>query len=67
LDSLAAFALEGSRSVHMPRIGCGNAGGIWDVVGTLIDEIVCSKGVPVTVYDVPDAPQPNRGLFETDQ
>lgn len=63
LETLATFAIKGSRPVHMPRIGCGNAGGTWDVVSTLIDEIVCSKGIPVTVYDVPDAPTPSRGLF----
>ena len=38
-------------SVHMPRIGCGLAGGNWDEVESIIKETFCKNGVPVTVYD----------------
>jgi hypothetical protein len=54
LDILADIALEREASIHMPRIGCGQAGGSWHVVRELIDECVCSRGIPVTVYDLPN-------------
>lgn len=44
---------EQQPSVHMPRIGCGLAGGTWDRVEPLIVEYLCDRGVPVTVYDMP--------------
>ena len=44
-------ALELGASVHMPRIGCGLAGGKWSEVEPLIEEHLCARGVKVTVYD----------------
>lgn len=43
-------AAQRHASVHMPRIGCGLAGGRWDE----IEPIVAAElhGVDVTVYDV---------------
>lgn len=38
-------------SVHMPRLGCGLAGGEWAKVEFLIDRELCEHGLPVTVYD----------------
>jgi len=40
-------------TVHMPRIGCGLAGGSWDAVSELIDNTLVRNGVAVTVYDLP--------------
>lgn len=40
-------------SVHMPRIGCGLAGGSWSQIEPLIDRHFVTKGIPVTVYDWP--------------
>lgn len=40
-------------SVHMPRIGCGLGGGTWENVELLIEQFLCKRGVPVTVYDLP--------------
>lgn len=37
-------------SVHMPRIGCGLAGGSWDKVSALIDRTM--SDIDVTVYDL---------------
>jgi hypothetical protein len=37
--------------VHLPRIGCGLAGGTWKRVEPLIDARLCARDVPVTVYD----------------
>lgn len=36
---------------HMPRIGCGLAGGTWDRVGPLIEEVLWD--IDVFVYDLP--------------
>jgi len=39
-------------TVHMPRIGCGLAGGKWDEVEPIILAELVAHGVPVTVYDL---------------
>lgn len=39
-------------SVHMPRIGCGLAGGKWNIVEQIIIEELCKKDIDVTVYDL---------------
>ncbi|MCZ9351071.1 macro domain-containing protein [Streptomyces mutabilis] len=51
LGRLADKAAELDASVHMPRIGCGLAGGKWSRVEPLITERLARRGVPVTVYD----------------
>lgn len=52
LGRVGGFAKERQASVHMPRIGCGLAGGTWDRVEPIIVEELCGRGVPVTVYDL---------------
>ena len=52
LAALGAKALELGASVHMPRIGCGLAGGRWELVEPLIVEQLVRRDVPVTVYDL---------------
>lgn len=51
LGRVATFAVEHEASVHMPRIGCGLAGGSWDEIEPLIIDTLVTTGVPVTVYD----------------
>lgn len=51
LEQVATKALELGASVHLPRIGCGLAGGDWSAVEPIIEEQLCGRGVPVTVYD----------------
>ena len=51
LAKVAAQASELVASVHMPRIGCGLAGGRWEDIEPIIDEELVSKGIEVTVYD----------------
>jgi O-acetyl-ADP-ribose deacetylase (regulator of RNase III) len=51
LEKLAAQALTLSASVHMPRIGCGLAGGKWERIEPLVRESLCGRGVRVRVYD----------------
>lgn len=51
LEKVAAFAKEGNASVHMPRIGCGLAGGKWELMEPIISRQLSAKGIAVTVYD----------------
>ena len=51
LDSIAVEALRLNASVHMPRIGCGLAGGEWGKIEPLIQQTLCDRGIAVTVYD----------------
>ena len=39
--------------VHMPRIGCGLAGGSWDRIEPLIVESLTVRGIETFVYDYP--------------
>ncbi|MGF1429289.1 macro domain-containing protein [Kitasatospora sp. LaBMicrA B282] len=51
LDRLAAPMLELGASVHLPRIGCGLAGGRWELVEPLLHSRLVARGIAVTVYD----------------
>jgi len=51
LDKVAKFALEKGATVHMPRIGCGLAGGTWDRIEPLITESLTAHNVDTYVYD----------------
>jgi O-acetyl-ADP-ribose deacetylase (regulator of RNase III) len=51
LEQLGEKAIELEASVHMPRIGCGLAGGKWSEVEPLIEKHLCEKSIAVTVYD----------------
>jgi O-acetyl-ADP-ribose deacetylase (regulator of RNase III) len=52
LKKIAVFALLQKASVHMPRIGCGLAGGKWELMEPIIIEQLIEKGIQVTVYDL---------------
>lgn len=52
LHKVGMMALEVDATVHMPRIGCGLAGGDWNIVGLLINEALCRQRVDVFVYDL---------------
>ncbi|WP_427918466.1 macro domain-containing protein [Streptomyces sp. cg40] len=54
LGLLADRAAELGASVHMPRIGCGLAGGKWSRVEPLVTERLVRRGIAVTVYDHED-------------
>ena len=53
LQQLAQEATLLEASVHMPRIGCGLAGGSWDKIEPLIQETLCEAQIPVFVYNIP--------------
>ena len=52
LDKVADFAIVNQCSVHMPRIGCGLAGGNWQQIASIIEQTLIKKGLCVTVYDL---------------
>lgn len=51
LQKVGEYAEQLGASVHMPRIGCGLAGGTWDRIQPLVVNHLIVKGIPVTVYD----------------
>jgi len=52
LSKVSVKAVELGASVHMPRIGCGLAGGKWERIEPIIVKTLCEADVPVTVYDL---------------
>jgi O-acetyl-ADP-ribose deacetylase (regulator of RNase III) len=73
LTALAAHATDSAASVHMPRIGCGLAGGTWSEVEVAVRETLLAAKVPAYVYDyawgsgsfaraLPRAPTPRRHM-----
>ncbi len=54
LQSVSVRAQKTSATVHMPRIGCGQAGGSWMLVEELINSSLIAANLSVTVYDLPD-------------
>lgn len=52
LAEVAQRAQKLSASVHMPRIGCGLAGGKWEQIEPILDQELVALGVQTTVYDL---------------
>jgi len=53
LEKVAHAAHEVGASIHMPRIGTGQAGGSWSIIRDLIRQTLVDAGVHTTVYDLP--------------
>jgi O-acetyl-ADP-ribose deacetylase (regulator of RNase III) len=53
LEKVADAALEQSATVHMPRIGAGEAGGDWNIIDGILREVLISRGIKITIYDLP--------------
>jgi O-acetyl-ADP-ribose deacetylase (regulator of RNase III) len=51
LTELAQKAKELSASVHMPRIGCGLAGGKWEKIEPIILQKLSEQDISAYVYD----------------
>jgi ribA/ribD-fused uncharacterized protein len=51
LQILGQRALDEGASVHMPRIACGLAGGQWEKVGLMVENMSATYGIRVYVYD----------------
>lgn len=52
LKKLADKALLLKASIHMPRIGCGLAGGKWEEIEPIIQSALLEDGIEVYVYDL---------------
>lgn len=52
LKQVAAEARREDCTIHMPRIGCGLAGGKWEEVEPIIQETM--NDIDVYVYDLPE-------------
>lgn len=53
-DCLADVTDDARRlgaSVHMPRIGCGLAGGRWEHIEPIVARTLLTNDIPATVYD----------------
>jgi len=50
LKNVRIKAARKNASVHMPRIGCGLAGGNWERMEQIIHEELTNHGIDVTVY-----------------
>jgi O-acetyl-ADP-ribose deacetylase (regulator of RNase III) len=51
LTAVAEHAARLSATVHLPRIGCGLAGGRWELIEPLITATLGARNIPTTVYD----------------
>ena len=56
LATLAKHATEMAASVHMPRIGCGLAGGTWTRIGPLVEAALCARDIPVPSTTTTEGP-----------
>lgn len=52
LKTVGEKALAENASVHLPRIGCGLAGGNWREIEPIIEREICALDLPVFVYDL---------------
>ena len=67
LGDLRHIAQQQGATVHMPKIGTGEAGGSWELVSNLIAEELCAQGISVTVYEPPNKAASRKvqaGLFD---
>jgi O-acetyl-ADP-ribose deacetylase (regulator of RNase III) len=56
LEKTATLAKTESATVHMPRIGTGEAGGSWTIIEGIIRETLVSMGIEVTIYNLSPPP-----------
>jgi Zn-dependent peptidase ImmA (M78 family) len=52
LEKVGDLAKANRSTVHMPRIGTGEAGGSWNIIEGIIREALVSRGINVTIYDL---------------
>jgi O-acetyl-ADP-ribose deacetylase (regulator of RNase III) len=64
LQKLADHAAATGATVHMPRIGTGEAGGAWEIVSEVVEDTLCNRKVDVTVYDLPTSAE-RRGARQS--
>jgi len=59
LQSLRNFVVSKGATIHIPRLGSGQAGGFWAIVSEIIDQTLCRYNIKVFVYDLPSS-EPQR-------
>lgn len=52
LNRVWTIARDRGATVHMPRIGCGLAGGTWEQVEPIVRATLVVRHIGVTVYDL---------------
>lgn len=52
LENITQFAIDKKATIHMPRIGCGLAGGTWDKIEPLINKSLLRNEIETYVYDL---------------
>ena len=52
LKKVGSFAKNNNATIHMPRIGCGLAGGTWDKIEPLINQNLITNEIKTYVYDL---------------
>lgn len=53
LDKVGLHIAKEGGSVHGPRFGAGLAGGTWEEVEKIIQNLLILRGINVTIYDLP--------------
>ena len=53
MPSKLAGRIEEGTIIHMPRIGCGLAGGSWHEIEPILEEHLAGAGFDIRVYDLP--------------
>ncbi len=66
LERVAELAITKSASVHLPRIGTGEAGGSWFTIEGIIRETLIGRDISVTIYDLgtPRQGAQSQGVLE---
>lgn len=58
LAAVADLALRTGASVHLPRIGAGQAGGRWDLIENDLAALLADRGIEVIVHTLPAQASP---------
>jgi O-acetyl-ADP-ribose deacetylase (regulator of RNase III) len=61
LAAVADLAAGNGASVHVPRIGAGQAGGRWDLIENDLITVLADRGIEVVVHTLPASPRPRGG------
>ena len=51
LINVGQFAIDKKATIHMPRIGCGLAGGQWTEIEEIVNDNLIAHEIETTVYD----------------
>ena len=60
LKKVAATAKQHSATIHSPRIGAGLAGGAWSIIEEILQQVLATERLNLTIYDWPNQKLPTR-------